>query len=227
MDEFLAQVADPVRGSELLGHIDIHSCYDRQRNAIRYGVNSMYAKWGYRAEERASTFRPQLFGIVTDLKTCRKDLGYGVNEYPTIILGYPNVQHDMVSGNFYSQLVSLREQMYKDVEESDVVSSTIFPWTPLESDTIEVHVLNNAVVEGDTLVEEANREPFTLTSTLISRGWYPGLIEKGAFVVAEVELQRIDHLTSQPLTMYYNVIAHKVVVHAHKINISVGVKHDM
>ncbi|KAJ3804721.1 hypothetical protein F5876DRAFT_82699 [Lentinula aff. lateritia] len=237
---------DPVQGCKLLGHIEIHSSYQQQENTIQYGEKRQHAKWGYGSGERCRTFRPHLSGIITDIKTSTKDLGYGLNDYPTIVLGYPNVEHDMVSGNFYNQLVSLREQIYKDVEETDLPTSTIFPWTPLETDTIELHLFNNGVVctnsvsnqnvwskhvykvKGVKLDEGPGRsEVFSETSSVISGGWHPGLIQKGALVVGEVELQQIDHIWKELFMMFYNVIAHQVVVLAHNVDIIEGVKHDL
>ncbi|KAJ3858233.1 hypothetical protein EV359DRAFT_69178 [Lentinula novae-zelandiae] len=193
----------------------VHSSYERQENAIRYGGKKLHAKWGYQSGERSTTFRPHLFGIITDIKTSSKDLGYGINEYLTVVLGYPNVQHDMVSGNFYNQLVSLREQIYKDIEERIYVNQN----------ERGKHVYKVKGVKLDQRPQST--EVFSETLSMISRGWHPGLIEKGALVVAEVELKRIDHLWKEPLTMFYNVIAHQVVVHAHSVDVIEGVKHDL
>ncbi|KAJ3853621.1 hypothetical protein EV368DRAFT_63966 [Lentinula lateritia] len=158
----------------LLGHIELHSSYRRQPKPIIYGENQSHAKWSYETGVTSRPFRPRLFGIIVDIKSSAKDLGdNGVDEYP-------NEQHDMVSGNYYNQLLSLREQMHKDVEESNMV-------TGLQSE-----------VQGGPV------KPFALASTILSKGWHPGYIEIGAFIEAVVELQRIDHLRKTPFTMYYN-----------------------
>ncbi|KAJ4493492.1 hypothetical protein C8J55DRAFT_554929 [Lentinula edodes] len=219
MDEFLTHIADPSQGSMLLGHIEMHSSYRRQPTPIVYGENQSHAKWSYEIGVTSQPFRPHLFGIVVDIKSSAKDLGDGVNEYPTIVLGYPNEQHDMVSGNYYNQLLSLREQMYKDVEETNLSSCDIRTWTPLDSDTIDLQLSDRCVVAGlqsDFQSEPAKR--FALASTVLSKGWHPGYIQVGAFIEAVVELRRIDNLMKTPLTMYYNVIAHQITVHAHDVD---------
>ncbi|KAJ3809735.1 hypothetical protein F5876DRAFT_66231 [Lentinula aff. lateritia] len=159
---------------------------------IIYGENQSHAKWSYETGVTSRPFRPRLFGIIVDIKSSAKDLGdNGVDEYP-------NEQHDMVSGNYYNQLLSLREQMYKDVEESNMV-------TGLQSE-----------------VQGGPAKPFALASTILSKGWHPGYIEIGAFIEAVVELQRIDHLRKTPFTMYYNVIAHQIMVLAHDVDFSIS-----
>ncbi|KAJ3894459.1 hypothetical protein GG344DRAFT_74018 [Lentinula edodes] len=219
MDEFLTHIADPSQGSMLLGHIELHSEYRRKPTPDVYGLNQPHAKWSYESGETTNPFRPHLFGIVVDIKSSAKDLGDGVNEYPTIVLGYPNEQHDMVSGNYYNQLLSLREQMYKDVEESNLPSCDIRSWTPLDCDTIDLQLSDRCVVSG---IHTVNQKPpaklFSTTSSVLCKGWHPGHVEIGAFVDAEVELQRIDHLWKTPLTMYYNVIAHQLTVLAQDVD---------
>ncbi|KAJ3918144.1 hypothetical protein F5877DRAFT_67622 [Lentinula edodes] len=219
MDEFLTHIAEPNRGSILLGHIELHSSYRRQQTPVVYGLNQQQAKWSYESEQSPTPFRPHLFGIVVNIKSCAKDLGEGLNEYPTIVLGYPNEQHDMVSGNYYNQLLSLREQMYKDVEESNLPSCDIRTWTPLDCDTIDLQLSGRCLVTGiHTDVNSRSTETFPLTCSILSKGWHPGYIEVGAFVEAEVELQRIDHLENTPMTMYYNVIAHQLTVLAQDVD---------
>ncbi|KAJ3852469.1 hypothetical protein EV368DRAFT_64885 [Lentinula lateritia] len=182
MDDFLTHIADPSQGSMLLGHIELHSSYRCQPMPIIYGENQSHAKWSYETGVTSKPFRLCLFGIVVDIKLSAKDLSDGMNEYPTIVLGYPNEQHNMVSGNYYNQLLSLREQMCEDVEESNLV-------TGLQSE-----------------VQGGPAKPFALASTILLKGWHPGYIEIGAFIEAVVELQCIDHLRKMPFTIMSMVV---------------------
>ncbi|KAJ3880860.1 hypothetical protein F5051DRAFT_426200 [Lentinula edodes] len=74
MDEFLTQITEPSQSCLLLGHIEMHSEYGRKQTPTVYGSNQFHAKWSYESE-----------------------YVQGVNGYPTIVLGYPNEQHDMIS----------------------------------------------------------------------------------------------------------------------------------
>ncbi|KAJ4472794.1 hypothetical protein C8J55DRAFT_563047 [Lentinula edodes] len=221
MDDLCAHVADPIFGSNLLGHIKLQSTL----NIGNVDNHLPRSSWLYHGREHSTSFRPNVFGIICEIKPTFTDIGYGVKHYPTLVLTYPIIRESMISGNFYNQIISLREQIYLELGEP-LTNYDVKPWVPLNTDgKIELLVARDCDVLGLTCSNDSSiaNELVDDCTTVLSQYLHPGRLEIGAFIEATVELRRIDRGTK----VFYSVIADRVTVLAHNIDTSVGLCLDI
>ncbi|KAJ3884580.1 hypothetical protein GG344DRAFT_83824 [Lentinula edodes] len=221
MDDLCARVADPIFGSNLLGHIELQSTL----NIGNVDNHLPRSSWLYHGREHSTSFRPNVSSIICEIKPTFTDIGYGVKHYPTLVLTYPIIRESMISGNFYNQIISLREQIYLELGEP-LTNYDVKPWVPLNTDgKIELLVAHDCDVSGLTCSNDssiANKLVDDCT-TVLSQYLHPGRLEIGAFIEATVELRRIDRGTK----VFYSVIADRVNVLSHNIDTSVGLSLDI